>query len=410
LSVSEKVQALYKEYPYPSREPCEALDPYVDYVRSLASVSGGKSPSFLDAGCGTGAMLLGAALFNRDWDIYGCDFNVESLRMLQQDLDEMSLTNVTTRQVDLLDFPDDFGPEGGFDVIFCTGVIHHTAEPVKILKSLAGRLAPQGVLRLMVYADRGRSDLYRFANAIQELEEWRGLGLKPRLAAARNLMAELHRREELDGFPPPCLRGPFEGSHEIHPVEFADRYLHPHDSPYTLQLLRKHIAESGLHFYRWFEARNWDLSELLPVTQARGDFPHDPWEQFAIVEDLFDRDQYDCYLVGPAFKPNDEEFSYDQPLRINPQVHLTETTFRGFPKSHRAKLLFYPEEELSYPQARILKAVSRRTATLGELLEEWGKKRSDDWLRAGISLLDRDLIYRPMPRSQSVLPRSPKDK
>jgi SAM-dependent methyltransferase len=394
-TVSERVQALYEKYPYPSREPCEALDPYVDYIKSLSSVSSDDTPTFLDAGCGTGSMVLGAALFNRDWDIYACDFNPESLRMLQRDLDEMNLTNVTTRQVDLLDFPEDFGPERGFDVIFCTGVIHHTAEPVKILKSLSKRLAPQGVLRLMVYADKGRADLYRFARAIQGIDEWRDLDTENRLEAARGLMAELQNRGELDGFAPPSLRGLFESSHQIHPVEFADRYLHPHDSPYTLKLLCDHIEQAGLRFHRWFEARNWDLTELVPASYERGDFPDDPWEQFSIVEELFDRDQYDLYLVGPEFQASDHMFSYNCPLRINPQVHLTETTFRGFPKSHQARLLFYPEEELSYSQAKIIKAVSKRTAPLGELLEEWGEERSEDWLRAAIYLLFRDLIYRP---------------
>ena len=392
--VSEKVQALYDKYPYPPREPCEALDPYVDYVRSFSRVRPGLRPTFLDAGCGTGSVVLGAALFQKHWAVYGCDFNEKSLQILNRDVEELGLTNVTTRQVDLLSLPDDFGPAEGFDVIFCTGVIHHTPDPLQVLKSLANRLAPQGVLRLMVYSAKGRADLYRFARAIQQVEAWQGAPLEARVEAARTLMTEMQSRGAIEGFAPPSLRGPFEGSHLVDSSEFADRYLHPHDSPYTLDLLRKHIEKAGLTFFRWFEDRSWDLDELLPSTSQRGDFPEEEWERYQIVEELFDRDQYDLYLVGPEFQPNNAPFTYDTRLRINPQVHLTETTFRGYPKSHQARLLFYPEEDLTLPQAKILKALSSRTASLGKLLDEWAEERSEDWLRAVLYLLHRDYLYR----------------
>ena len=133
-TVSELVQALYQKFPYPPREPGEGFDPYIDYFRSLSAKPSKGRPKFLDAGCGTGSVVLGGALFGKEWDIYGCDFNQASLDLLRRDVDELNLTNVTLRQVDLLNFPEDFGPSEGFDVIFCTGVIHHTAEPLKILK------------------------------------------------------------------------------------------------------------------------------------------------------------------------------------------------------------------------------------------------------------------------------------
>ncbi|MFA7481389.1 MAG: class I SAM-dependent methyltransferase [Vulcanimicrobiota bacterium] len=393
-SISERVQALYEKYPYPPREPCEAIDPYVDYVHSLSAESPVAKPSFLDAGCGTGSTVLGAALFQKDWDIYGCDFNQSSLQILERDVKELNLSNVSTRRVDLMEFPSDFGPPGGFDVIFCTGVIHHTPDPVKVLKNLAARLAPQGVLRLMVYSQRGRSDLYRFVRALQSIKEWRERGLEERLSASRGLLRELARSGKAEGIAPPSLRGLLEGSEEISPAEFADRYLHPHDAPYTLDLLREHIQAAGLRFLGWFEARNWDLQELLPRAAERGDFPDDPWTRYEIVEDLFDRDQYDVYLVGPEFQSNRAPVTYDTVLRLNPQVHLTETTFRGYPKSHQARLLFYPEEELDYPQARIARAVAGRSASLGELLAEWGEKRSEEWLDSVIHLVERDILYR----------------
>ena len=367
----------------------------MDYILSFSSEKLIGPAHFLDAGCGTGSSVIGAALFQPDLMVYGCDFNAESLKQIEPDLEDLQLKNVRLRQVDLLDFPEDFGPAEGFDVIFCTGVIHHTADPLKILRSLAARLAPQGVLRLMVYAQRGRSELYRFAEVVQSLLQDVELPLEVKLEKASKLLRELQQRGAEQAYPVPSLRGLLEDSHRISAIEFADRYLHPHDSPYTLSLLREHIQAAGLRFLSWFEDRHWDLNELLPNQAVRGDFPQEPWERFEIVEELFDRDQYDLYLVGPQFQARQEAFTYDCPLRVNPQVNFTATTFRGLPKSQEAKLLFYPPETLSYEQGKIMLALSRRTATLRELLSEWGVAESKEWFQGALYLLFRNYLYRP---------------
>lgn len=389
---SQRVRDLYKKYPYPPREPGTSLDPYIDYILSFSAETSSHQPSFLDAGCGTGNCVLGAALLDRGLQVYGCDFNPEGLAQIQEDVEELGLTNVTLREVDLMDFPKDFGPSRGFDVIYCTGVIHHTPDPLAVLKKLATRLAPQGVLRLMVYAERGRADLYRFADVVKSLVAPED-SLDKKLVVAKELMNELAKVTSDN--PAPSLRGPFENSHHTSLEEFADRYLHPHDIPYNLATLQEHIEASGLNFLGWFESRSWDLQELLPELFARGDFPEDPWERFEIVEELFDRDQYDLYLVRPEFRQRSLEFHWDLPVRLNPQVHLTESSFRGMGYQYSVKLLFEPEERLQLHQARVAKALSNRTASLRQLLEEWNQPESAEWFQAGFYLFSRDLIYSP---------------
>ena len=177
--------------------------------------------------------------------------------------------------------------------------------------------------------------------------------------------------------------------------EFVDRYLHPHDEPYNLGLLREHIEAAGLKFHRWFESRYWDLEELLPEATGRGDFPTDDWQRFEIVEELFDRDQYDCYLVKPGFLANDGPLTLDCSIKLSPQVHLTEVSYRGFGLEHKARVLFYPDESLSLEQAKILKAVAKQARTLKELLSEWGVENERLWLNEASWLLRRDYLFRP---------------
>ena len=392
---SEKVRALYEKYPYPPRAPGESVDPYVDYMLGFSRVPLRHSPTFLDAGCGTGACALGAAVLNKNLQVFACDFNQSGLDAIEDDIDELGLNNIELRRLDLLDLPEDFGPERGFDVIYCMGVIHHTPDPAGVLKALAGRLAPQGVMRLMVYADKGRHALYRFAGAVQSLPLSDEATTDERVMAAKSLLMELESVTARQGYPVPSLRGILADSNSVSLEEFVDRYLHPHDEPYNLGLLREHIEAAGLKFHRWFESRYWDLEELLPEASERGDFPTDDWQRFEIVEELFDRDQYDCYLVKPGFLANDGPLTLDCSIKLSPQVHLTEVSYRGFGLEHKARVLFYPDESLSLEQAKILKAVAKQARTLKELLSEWGVENERLWLNEASWLLRRDYLFRP---------------
>lgn len=402
-STSDKVRELYQRYPYPPRESGMSIDPYIDYILSFSARERQHSPTFLDAGCGTGASLLGAALLHKELQVFGCDFNPEGLAAIRHDVEELGLKNVTLKQVDLLDFPHDFGPERGFDVIFCTGVIHHTPDPLAILKNLASRLAPQGVLRLMVYARKGRADLYRFADTVKSVMRPQQ-SLEDRLFMAKSLMRELEAAGQLKGYPPPSLRGILSDSNHIGMEEFADRFVHPHDVPYDLPTLREHIEASGLKLFRWFEHRSWELSELLP---EEAEFPDDRWERYAVVEELFDRDQYDVYLVRPEFEPKEVSFDLDLPLRLNPQARFTETTARGIGETQTLQLLFEPSEEISVQQGYICRALSRRTASLRELLQEWNFELDKHWFESARYLFERDYLFNPHRNSNTPTAEHP---
>ena len=394
--VSTAIRSLYEVYPYPERPPGEAADPFLDLFRSLSSKPEPGRLSFLDAGCGTGVHAIGGAHVYPHFDVFAADMNRKALADIEDDSQSMGLTNLTTAEMDLRSLPEDFGPKRGFDIIFVIGVIHHSAEPSTILRRLAQRLAPQGILRVMVYGDLGRSDLYRFARVAKQLYCREGREWEDRLADARRLMGELHRSGQSFGVKHPPLRGPWTGAHDLDDAEFADRYLNPHDQPFSSRSLLELGSEVGLNFLRWTEPREWDLEALLPSLKRQGVLPDDPLERFAVVEELFDRPKLDALFVGPDFELKDTRISLSTYIHTNPQVFLESVSVRGRPIEQSVRLRFGPSHPVTREQGQLLSVLSNRIATLGNLLEEWSERDNGPlWLKCAQDLIDRELLFIP---------------
>lgn len=388
--VTRRVRSLYEAYPYPERMPGGASDAYLDMLLAFTEQPPQRRCSFLDAGCGTGVNLLGAAMLYPHFDVYGCDLNRVALSAIENDLREHGLHNVELRELDLVDLPEEFGPPQGFDVIYCTGVLHHLVDPRRALRRLADRLAPQGVLRLMVYSEQGRVDLYRFARVAQRLWPEQKWG-NDRLQLARALMAELERQPTT----PPPLRGTWSDALTAGDAEFADRYLHPHDHPYSPAALRELLESCQLRVLDWFEPRDWQLESLLPEFAASPDAPREFWERVELIDQLFERPKFDLYLVGPEFRERHAVVSEETLLSTSPQLFLEQVTVRGNPLAQAARLRLGEIEPLSRSEGRLLAALGRRFASLAELHQEWGELLGASALEEAEGLLRRGFLYAP---------------
>lgn len=393
-TVSERIRDLYEAYPYPSRIPGGSADPFLEYIRSFGQHTSGHQGSFLDAGCGTGLNVMGGAAIYPHFQVFGCDLNRIALKQIQGEADALGLSNLHLKEMDLLNLDPNFGPAQGFDIIYSTGVIHHTPDPVGILKSLAGRLAPQGILRLMVYGEKGRKDLYRFARVARKL--YGHLPWEERVARARHLMENLETATRARSpFAPPVMRGPWEDALRTDDVEFADRYLNPHDQPFSVTSLKEAIEEAGLTFLSWFEPRDWDLEALLPQFATTSQAPQEQWARFQLIENLFDRHMLDLYLVKPGFQPRKLTLDAHTVIGLNPQLFLNCIKARGVSFHRAAQLRLGPEMPLDRDEGSLLESIGLRFLTVRELVKELPNPLLEHWLPVVERLLQRDCLFCP---------------
>ncbi|MGN3974573.1 class I SAM-dependent methyltransferase [Tsuneonella sp. SYSU-LHT278] len=108
-----------------------------------------KGARALDAGCGGGRNAIAMARLGAS-QVHGIDIGergIEDARVRAAGLD-----NVTFQVASLTDIPF---PDAHFDVVWCAGVLMHTADESRVLAELARVLRPGGMIYFLVYATGG---------------------------------------------------------------------------------------------------------------------------------------------------------------------------------------------------------------------------------------------------------------
>jgi 2-polyprenyl-3-methyl-5-hydroxy-6-metoxy-1,4-benzoquinol methylase len=178
-SFTPDVREHYEELPYPFRDPEKEGEEFqgADGI-SIDALSHygweGKrdlrhGARFLIAGCGTGDMAIGYAeeIIHGDSEIVAIDFSKTSLDIAKARMKKRGLNNVTFHHMSILDLPT--AGLGQFDVIECSGVLHHLPDPNAGLAALAGMLKEDGLMTVMVYAQYGRMALYMVQDLMKQL-------------------------------------------------------------------------------------------------------------------------------------------------------------------------------------------------------------------------------------------------
>src|SRR5688572_21565745 len=162
---ADPVCAFYTAHPYPP--PVANLDrareEWLDANRHRAEHHllwpGTPYRADLDilvAGCGTWQAAK-YALCRPQAHVVGTDISTTSLEHTNQLKRKYALTNLDTAHGSI----ECVGAmTQRFDLIVCTGVLHHLVDPAAGLQALRSALKPDGVLYLMVYAPYGRTGIY----------------------------------------------------------------------------------------------------------------------------------------------------------------------------------------------------------------------------------------------------------
>lgn len=214
----------YARYPYPAVKEIffdRNLVAQHFYLAGLPPRSGGK---LLVAGCGTTEALTWA-LSAPDFQVHGVDVSEPSIRIAERLAEQLGVKNLRLTHGD---FEAGDGVSGKYDLISSLGVVHHLANPRKALRRLAKRLAPGGVLSLMVYTHTNRRTIQDAQRVIQHLT--RGMDAERKEdCAVRICESGRHAGGR--------LAGTFERALEerlTNPPSFADTMLNPRETSYSI--------------------------------------------------------------------------------------------------------------------------------------------------------------------------------
>jgi SAM-dependent methyltransferase len=230
--------------------------------------------SILVAGCGT-LQAAYAAYMSPDDEVVGIDLSDASLAHERYLKERHGLANLNLFRGNLLEVGE---LDRQFDVILCTGVLHHMKDPAAGLSALRNALAPDGVMVLMLYGQTVRTGVYMLQDAFRRM----GIEQTPEgVACVRRIIAELPSRHYARDY----IRAAPELENDS---AIVDTFLHPQDRAYTVPQLLELVEGCGLTFQNWIDNhpywRNGAWGRDSAVAAAVD--PLRPREHWAAVEML----------------------------------------------------------------------------------------------------------------------------
>jgi 2-polyprenyl-3-methyl-5-hydroxy-6-metoxy-1,4-benzoquinol methylase len=221
---TEAVREFYARAPfpgYPPRDSLEALHARArrsDLARGLDEAIPGDA-RVLEMGCGTGQLSL--FLAGADRRVVGADLNRPSLELARDAAARYGVRNAQFVETDLR------APglrRGAFDVVICSGVLHHTPDPRASFAAVARLARPGGVVAIGVYNAYARVPL-RLRRRVARLLGFRFVPWDPVLRDRRN---EPARRE----------------------AWLRDQYQHVEEHRHTLREVQGWFRENGVLYVR----------------------------------------------------------------------------------------------------------------------------------------------------------------
>jgi len=205
-TVSAAVQAQYEENPYPRwvrTQSSFVAATLAQIVRELfphAEVGAiSQEPRILVAGCGTGQHAIVTARRFAGASVLAVDLSLASLGYAKRKTLELGLGNVEYRQADILSLG---GLQERFDLIECSGVLHHLEDPFEGWRVLASLLKPGGLMRVGLYSEAGRRHVVRARELIAaegftpDAEGIRACRAAIRARQGDELLAKIARNED----------------------------------------------------------------------------------------------------------------------------------------------------------------------------------------------------------------------
>lgn len=238
--VSIAVRQQYEEHPYPRWVRLASAE----VTRPQGAFTGARFPlelrqsaaadlCILVAGCGTGQESIEFAQAFPRSRVLAVDLSLASLAYAERKARELRIANVEHAQADLTKL----GALGRrFDLISSVGVLHHLADPVAGLRTLAAMLVPGGHMLVGLYSERSRADVVAARTLIAQS------GYRPTTEDIRRCREALIG-ERNDAFARLARRSDFYVT-----AECRDLLFHVQEHRFTLSRIRDILEAIGLAF------------------------------------------------------------------------------------------------------------------------------------------------------------------
>lgn len=161
-AVSQSVRAQYEENPYPRWVTTfikKAGNPIGTVLRtaplslSIKNYTSPERPDILVAGCGTGQHALSGTSRYANANVLALDLSLGSLAYAVRKTKERGISNIEYAQADIMELG---GMERRFDLIACSGVLHHLGDPMAGWRILVNLLRPGGLMEIGLYSETAR--------------------------------------------------------------------------------------------------------------------------------------------------------------------------------------------------------------------------------------------------------------
>jgi SAM-dependent methyltransferase len=266
---SELVARQYKDWVYP--QPIQDISEFVRRVYDLSDPSLFRRKlwprkiepdnlSILIAGCGAN-QAAHYAFTNPNSQVLGIDVSDSSLgheAYLKQKhrLDNLELLHMSLGEIGSLG--------RSYDLIVCTGVLHHLPDPDAGLRCLRDVLKPHGVISIMLYGSFPRVGVYMLQEVFRLLglkQNVEGIGVVKR---AIDILPKSHYLNVYRQIAPDL--GYDSG--------LVDTFLHPVDRAFTVPQILKFAADNDLTLQSWLDNQKYSLSATIVD-------PHNPVRKLA---------------------------------------------------------------------------------------------------------------------------------
>jgi SAM-dependent methyltransferase len=284
-ATSAAVQSMYEAHPYPRWTTVSK--PLVTNIPAFVRVMSGRSVApdshrVLIAGCGTGRQAAHTALSFPHASILAIDLSRASLGYAAYQTGQLGISNVEFMQGDILHLHT---LQEQFALVFCSGVLHHMADPMEGWHQLVRRLHPRGLMKVALYSTLARQSV-RAARAL--------IGEGPMHASDDDVRAA---RELLMALPPEHAAKPVTESTDFHSLSGCrDLVMHVQERTYTIPELAESLDALGLRFlgFQLPMTVQHAFTKMFPRKSSAKDL--DSWARFEEQHPLTFWGMYQCFV------------------------------------------------------------------------------------------------------------------